>query len=211
MLENRFLPSHWMEDKIYKEFQPNSTSMIINKLEMAVKKLEMSPEFARIIPEVRSNMVMARENAQTVEDVAGIPGRITIVKGLPKAVAQPDYAASSHMARLVLTMMKYDPEKRSALNIKYHPYLVDICEKLGLVVASYDRNQEPVEVEKSEGSTIPWGVKVAVENQKTIPDVIYHTGGWGKEPMIVLMGTDPVEVAEMAICLAKLFITSADK
>lgn len=185
--------------------------MIIEKLEMAVQILETSPEFAEIIPEVRSNIVMARKNAKIIEDVAGIPGRITIVNGLPKAVTQPDYAASSHMARLVLSMMKYDPDKRSALNIKYHPHLVEICQKLGLVVASYDRNQEPVEVEKEEGSTISWGVKIAMENLKAIPDVIYHTGGWGKEPMIVLLGTNPVEVAELAICLAKLFLTNLKK
>lgn len=101
--------------------------MIVEKLEMAVKILEQSPEFAEIIPEVRSNIVMARKNAQTIQDVAGIPGRITTVNGLPKAVAQPDYGASSHMARLVLSMMKHDPKKRSALNIKYHPHLVEIC------------------------------------------------------------------------------------
>ena len=206
--------------------------MIIEKLEMALQVLEQSPEFAEIIPEVRSNIVMARENAQTIQDVAGIPGRITIVNGLPKAVARPDYGASSHMARLVLSIMKYDPDKRSAINIKYHPHLVEICQKLGLVVSSYDRNQEPLEVKKEEGSTISWGVKVAVENLKTVqdglvrevtdgnlpevlddavPDVIYHTGGWGKEPIIVLLGKNPVEVAEMALCLAKLFLNSAKK
>ena len=87
---------------------------------------------------------------------------------------------------------------------------MEICQKLGLVVANYDRNQEPVEVEKEEGSTISWGVKIAMENLKAIPDVIYHTGGWGKEPMIVLLGTNPVEVAELAICLPTFLTTKKD-
>ena len=182
--------------------------MIVEKLEIAVKILEKSPEFADIIPEVRSNIVMARKNAQSIQDVAGIPGRITTVNGLPKAVASPNYGASSHMARLVLSIMKYNPEKRSALNIKYHKKLVEICQKLGLMVSSYDRDQEPPEVEKKEGNTISWGVKLAVENLGAVPDVIYHTGGWGKEPMIVLVGSNPEEVAEMALCLAKLFLTN---
>ena len=68
---------------------------------------------------------MARKNAQTLKDVAGIPGRVTIVNGMPKAVARPDYGVSSHMARLVISIMKYDPDKRSALNIKYHPNIVE--------------------------------------------------------------------------------------
>ena len=179
--------------------------MIIEKLERAVQILEESPEFAHLIPEVRSNIVMARENAQTIEDVAGIPGRITTVKGIPKAVSRPDFGASSHMARLVLSVMKHDPEKRSAMNIKYHPDLVEICHRLGLRVSSYDRNEEPSEVSEKEGSTISWGVEVAVQNLGAVPDVIYHKGAWGKEPMIVMMGNQPEELAEMAVCLAKLF------
>ena len=181
--------------------------MIIEELKKAIQILEKSPEFAEIIPEVRSNLVMAKKNAKTINDIAGIPGRITTVKGLPKAVSKPDYGASSHMARLVLSMMKYDPEKRSAINIKYNPQLVEICQKLNLMVSSYDRNQEPPEVEKKEGNTISWGVDVAVKNLGDVPDVIYHTGGWGKEPMIVLVGKTPNELAEMAVCLAKLFLT----
>lgn len=179
--------------------------MIIEKLERAVQILEESPEFAQLIPEVRSNIVMAKDNAQTVEDVAGIPGRITAVKGIPKAVSRPDFGASSHMARLVLSVMKHDPEKRSALNIKYTPDLIDMCRKLGLKVSSYDRSREPSEVSKKEGSTISWGVEVAVQNLGAVPDVIYHQGAWGKEPMIVMVGTQPEELAEMAVCLAKLF------
>lgn len=178
--------------------------MIIKKLERAVQILEESTEIAEIIPEVRSNIVMARENAQSTQEVAGIPGRITVVNGHPKAVARPEYGASSHMARLTLSIMKHDPEKRSALNIKYTPQLVEICQKLGLIVSSYNRNQEPPEIEKKEGSTISWGVEIAVEESKTVPDVIYHTGAWGKEPMIVLVGRAPEELAEMAVCLAKL-------
>ena len=179
--------------------------MIIEKLERAVRILEESPEFSRLIPEVRSNIVMAKENAQTVEDVAGIPGRITTVRGIPKAVSQPDFGASSLMARLVLSVMKHDPGKRSAMNIKYHPDLVEICHKLGLRVSSYDRTLEPSEVSDEEGNTISWGVEVAVQKLGTVPDVIYHKGAWGKEPMIVMVGSQPEELAEMAVCLAKLF------
>jgi thiamine-phosphate diphosphorylase len=181
--------------------------MIIEKLERAVKILEDSSEFAQIIPEVRSNIVLAKENAQTMNDVAGIPGRITVVNGLPKAVSPPDYNASSHMARLVLSVMKHDPEKRSALNIKYHPELVEICQKLGLIVSCYHRDQEPADIMKKEGSTISWGVEVAIANLGAVPDVIYHTGGWGKEPMIVMVGSSPEELAEMAVLIAKLFLS----
>ncbi|RLA96725.1 MAG: phosphomethylpyrimidine kinase, partial [Deltaproteobacteria bacterium] len=32
-----------------------------------------------------------------------------------------------------------------------------------------------------------------------VPDVIYDRGDWGKEPMVRILGHDPLEVAEKAI------------
>ena len=179
--------------------------MEIDKVKKAVGILENSSEFAALIPEVRSNLVMAVEGAERIEQVVGIPGRITIVNGKPRSVMEPDFMSSSHMARLVLSVMKHDPTKKSALNMKYDPMILEICEKLGLKVSSYNRAQEPEDLKEVEGGTIPWGVETAIENAGTIPDVIYHEGAWGKEPMICLIGSDAVEVAEMGICIARLF------
>ena len=179
--------------------------MEIDKVKKAVGILENSSEFAALIPEVRSNLVMAVEGAERIEQVVGIPGRITIVNGKPRSVMEPDFMSSSHMARLVLSVMKHDPTKKSALNMKYDPMILEICEKLGLKVSSYNRAQEPEDLKEVEGGTIPWGVETAIENAGTIPDVIYHKGAWGKEPMICLVGSDAVEVAEMGICIARLF------
>ncbi|PKL71164.1 MAG: thiamine-phosphate synthase, partial [Methanobacteriales archaeon HGW-Methanobacteriales-2] len=64
---------------------------------------------------------------------------------------------------------------------------------------------------EKEGSSISWGVEVAVENLGEVPDVIFHKGAWGKEPMIVLVGAQPEELADMAVCLAKLFLASESK
>ena len=179
--------------------------MEIDKVKKAVSILENSSEFAALIPEVRSNLVMAVEGAERIEQVIGIPGRITIVNGKPRSVMEPDFMSSSHMARLVLSVMKHDPTKKSALNMKYDPIILEICKKLGLKVSSYNRAQEPEDVKEVEGGTIPWGVEIAIENAGTIPDVIYHKGAWGKEPMICLIGSDAVKVAEMGICIARLF------
>ena len=179
--------------------------MEIENLKKAVEIIENSEEFAAFIPEVRSNIVMAKENAEDVNDVAGIPGRITIVHGKPRAFVDPEFGVSSHMARLVLSTMEYDSSKRSAMNIKYDPKIVEICEKLGLKVSFYDRNDEPEDVRQVEGGTIPWGVKTAIKRIGDIPDIIYHKGAWGKEPSITLIGTSAVDVAKIAVCIARLF------
>lgn len=178
--------------------------MEIENLKKAVKIIQNSEEFAAFIPEVRSNIVMAKENAKDVNDVAGIPGRITTVHGKPRAFMDPEFGVSSHMARLVLSVMKHDSSKRSAMNIIYDPKLINICEKLGLKVSFYDRRDEPEDIMKVEGGTIPWGVEAAVKKIDDVPDVIYHKGAWGKEPSISLIGFDAVDVAKMAVCIARL-------
>ena len=76
---------------------------------------------------------------------------------------------------------------------------------MGLKISSYDRAYEPDAVRKVEGGTIPWGVEEAIEKIDDIPDVIYHEGAWGKEPMICVVGSDAVELAEMAVCIARLY------
>lgn len=180
-------------------------SMEIESLGRAIEILQGSREFAALIPEVRSNIVMAKENAKNINDVAGIPGRITTAYGKPIACMKPDFGVSSHVARVVLSIMGHDPEKRSALNITYHEKIIEICGKLGLIVSSYDRSEEPEAIKESEGGTIPWGVETAIEKIGSVPDIIYHTGDWGKEPSICIIGENPIDVAEMAVCIAKLF------
>lgn len=179
--------------------------MEIENLEKAIEILQNCPEFAEFIPEVRSNIVMSIENANDVNDVAGIPGRITTVNGKPRAFMKPEFGVSSHMARLVLSIMKHDPEKRSAMNIIYNNKIIEICRKLGLKISFYDRKDEPESVQRVEGGTIPWGVETAIKKIGDVPDIIYHKGAWGKEPSISLIGTNAVEVAKMAVCIAKLY------
>jgi len=184
--------------------------MEIENLKKAVEIIQNCKELAAFIPEVRSNIVMAKEDAKDVNGVAGIPGRITTVHGKPKAFMEPEFGVSSHMARLVLSIMKHDQSKRSAMNIKYDPKIIEICEKLGLKVSFYDRNDEPEDVKQVEGGTIPWGVEAATLKIGDIPDVIYHMGAWGKEPSISIIGTDAVDVAKMIVCIAKLFSVNDD-
>jgi thiamine-phosphate diphosphorylase len=179
--------------------------MEIENIKTALKIIQKTEEFSDFIPEVGSNIVMAKVNANDIKDVAGIPGRISKVYGKPKAFMKPNFGASSHMARLILTIMQHDPSKRSAMNLKFHEKTIEICEKLGLKVSYYDRTIEPKPIKRMEGGSIPWGVEKAIEKIGSVPDVIYHLGDWGKEPSISIIGKDAVEVAKMVRCIAKLF------
>ena len=77
--------------------KPNDIDMR-GKIAVALDLVEECKEFAALIPEVRTNLVYARPNSRSRDDVLGIDGRITVVSGLPHAAGKPRFGASSHMA-----------------------------------------------------------------------------------------------------------------
>ncbi len=85
------------------------------------------------------------------------------------------------------------PQIRSAINLKYQNVTMSKIKKSKLIISSYDREQEPKNV-KSNGSTIEWGMKKVIKNSKRVPDVVFHKGDFGKEPMIIIFGESPSHV-----------------
>ena len=176
---------------------------VIENLYNAVKMLESS-KIAKLIPEVGSNIVMAlpKPYANSIMDVAGIPGRLIKLEDRVFAVKSPEFGASSHVARIVLKVMEYGEEWRAAMNIKYSSEVIEACRSLGLTVSSFDRREEPDEVKTREGGSLPWGVGKAIEKAGKIPDVIYDLGDVGKEPMVRILGRNAVEVATKVLMIA---------
>ena len=128
----------------------------------------------------------------------GISGRI--VKAGKEVIVAGDlmYGGSKHVATALLTISKKFPQICSAINIKYQNQTISKIEKSKLLVSSYDRNEEPKNV-KSKHSSIEWGIKNAIKNSKRAPDVIYHKGDFGKEPMIIIFGETPNNVLKKII------------
>ena len=169
---------------------------VINDLRKAVEILEHFGELInKYVPEVQMNIVEALPYpyARDLNDVAGIKGRIVRYGSTIKAVGPPEFGVSKHLAKAVLTAMKHDPEVRAALNIKYLGKVIDQAKSLGMIVSYYDRSKEPPEIKAKEGATIPWGTEEAIKKVGRVPDIIYHLGDVGKEPMIVILGHDALE------------------
>ena len=97
--------------------------------------------------------------------------------------------------------MKTHPEARSAMNIKFTEELLSKAKTQDLVVAGFDRSQEPDEIRLREGSTLEWGTLEAIRDGRERPDLIFDRGGMGKEPMIRILGTDPEDVLRKLLLL----------
>ena len=138
----------------------------------------------RLIPEVGSNIAYALPAARDPGQVAAVQGRIVRLSGRPHPVGEVSFGASDHVARIVLTAMRFDPQVRCAANIAYAAATVRMLEDMLLEVRTFDRSAEPPGVK-----TMDWGVASCCRDG--VPDVIYDLGSKGKEPMIRLLGDNP--------------------
>ncbi|GAA5262466.1 thiamine-phosphate synthase family protein [Methanocalculus sp. MC3] len=167
---------------------------ILDALAYAVSELKekMDP---RLIPEVGSNIVYAKKGARSPADVAGVEGRIVTLRKSVHPVGECAFGASDHVARIVLTAMRFDPEIRSAANIRFTETLAALLEDMSFTVCWFDREHEPPGIQ-----TMDWGVASCCKED--VPDMIIDRGAVGKEPMIRILGPDPSSVANTIIMLS---------
>ncbi len=184
---------------------------MLGMMHHALEVLEACPEFARVIPEVRSNLVCCRRSPRTSMDVLAIDGRITSVDHRPKGAGRPRFGASSHMARLLIELHRVDPSVRAGINFSAEPDIVRWMERYAKrkrwVFGVIDRSKEPLEVQEAEGASMPWKMAEVVRaSGGRVPKLFYETGAVGKEPVAVLVGEDPVTVVEEACELARKYV-----
>ena len=171
----------------------NKKDSIETELSESIQKFTGIKNIYKNIPECQTNFVYSKKNPKSIKEILGISGRI--VKAGKKVIVAGDleYGGSKHVATALLTVNKKFPQIQSAINIKYQNTTISKIKKLKFIVSRYDRSQEPINV-KNKGSTIEWGIKSAIKNLKESPDVIFHIGGFGKEPMIIIFGDTPKKI-----------------
>jgi hydroxymethylpyrimidine kinase/phosphomethylpyrimidine kinase len=161
------------------------------ELKTAVKELVKIGELLnRHVAEVGMNFALATDFGE----VFAVKGRIVRYGKTVKPVGPVELGASDHLRRALLKMQEFYPEVRAVINLRYSEELVEKAKKLGLKVSFYDRREEPKEVKRAERGTMEWGIESAVKRLGERPDVVYHLGDWGKEPMILVLGRNAKEV-----------------
>jgi len=154
-------------------------------------------KFCRLIPEVRTNIAGALQDAKTKEDIAGIDGRITIVNNLPKAAGEIKFGAAEHTARLLLSAKEFDNSVNFVMNLRYSPELIkNIKENAGLKLQEIIRENQPENVKKREFSTMQWLIKESVNKTGKISDIIWDKGSIGKEPMLRLFAKTSLDMVK---------------
>jgi len=145
--------------------------------------VENTEGFGRLIPAVGSNLVEALADAETIEDVAAVPGRILEVRGRPTIPGKPEFGVSQHVATVLLTAREASSDARAALNVRYDPETVSAIEAEGLTAAEFDPDADLDEA------------LAAALAERPGAAVLYQTGAMGVEPIVYVLGPDAPTVA----------------
>jgi predicted fused transcriptional regulator/phosphomethylpyrimidine kinase len=172
---------------------------VLKRLKEAVDIFTNNERSYLLIPEIRTNFGYALRGAKTTEDVAAIPGRLTVAFNRVIYCLPPAFGASDHIARVIITAMKHEEEKRSAINLKYYEEIARNLPQDDTYI--FDRKQEPEESRKMEHHTMNFMVEMAYKKFGKIPQYIVDLGDLGKEPTIYVIDKDPVIVAEKSLKL----------
>jgi hydroxymethylpyrimidine kinase/phosphomethylpyrimidine kinase len=175
---------------------------VIQELKRAVEVLKEN-KIGHLIPEVSSNLGYALPQAEGVGDVAAFPGRIVRFKDSVATHSDPEFGASQHVANIILTVMRCYPEYCSAMNIRYSKENITRLKSRGFFIGHFDRRLEPKRVKEKEGSSLEWGVGEVLRKMERFPDFIYDEGDVGKEPMIRVLGKNPMDVVQKILKIAR--------
>ena len=183
--------------------QIKNKDVIHSELTNAINKFVEIKNIYKNIPECQTNFVFSKKNPKSIKDILGVSGRIVKTGNTVTVAGDLSYGGSKHVATAVIEINKKYSDIRSAINLKYNKETILKLKKEGRVISFYDRRLEPNKIKNKEGSSVSWGVKYAIKNLEESPDVIYHEGAFGKEPMIIIFAKTPAEIIEKIL---KLFI-----
>ncbi len=151
---------------------------VLASLRRGVRILENTDDFPGLIPAVGSNLVECLPDADGIEDVAAVPGRILDLEGTTAVPADPEFGVSEHVASVLLAARAGGSDARAALNVRYDAEIVEALTDAGYTAVEFD----------AEGDLEPAIADALAESPDA--DVLYQTGGFGVEPIVYVLATD---------------------
>jgi predicted fused transcriptional regulator/phosphomethylpyrimidine kinase/predicted transcriptional regulator len=179
---------------------------VLGEMRCAVSQLESTPEFYEMVPQVFSNIVMGIEGAKGTADVAGIPGRIVKIRGKVKALMDPEFGASSHLAKLLLVIMGRNPRYRALVNIRYDKGVLESIKKLNLKITVLRRETD---FPGNEDQLFRFADR-ALGKDKSI-NVLIDEGGFGIEPNAYIFGESASKLSDRVVRISRMTSTAAKK
>jgi len=169
---------------------------IEKELADAISSLTKIKNAHKVIPEVQTNFVFSKPKPRSINDILGVSGRIVKATKSIISAGNLEYGGSRHVGSALLEIASKFPSTRSAINLRFDKKFIKKAKTKKLLVKNYQRSDEPLKTKSKEGRTISWGIKSVIKNERKAPDLVFHTGEIGKEPMIMIFGKNPKDVLD---------------
>ncbi|TFG99790.1 hypothetical protein E4H12_01515 [Candidatus Thorarchaeota archaeon] len=173
-------------------------AIVIGDLLDALRIIEASESFVNIVPQIRANIVACDDTSESIKDVAGVPGRITVIDGRARALVSPQFGASSHTSELLLEAKNIWTGIRSCFYVSGRDTVIKAAKKTGFKVVTLTQSE-----------SIPKKIIAAVISSQTIPGsktifpAIHAPGGFGVEPILYLFGPNAKQLSEKCVQLSE--------
>jgi thiamine-phosphate diphosphorylase len=167
---------------------------ILDTLTDAVGLLIRSMD-ARLIPLQGARLGYALRGARDKEGVAGVKGGIIAGREGSHAAGPCEFGVDEDIARIILTVMRFDPRIRCAASLRCSGVVLNVMENLLLEC----RSMEPGGVRHGI-STMDWNVASCCKDG--VPDVCYPYQEGGDASVFIILGEDPIDVTNNIIMIS---------
>jgi len=130
---------------------------------------------SELIPEVKINIAMAKENAKNPDDVAAFLNGLIIADDKVTGNNGIRFGKSRHLTNLIL-YLKSKIKVNAMMNLAYHEEISKTSFKLGYLTKDFK-----------------------FEKRQTTPDILVHKGDFGLEPCVYVLGENAVEVVNKVL------------
>jgi hydrogenase maturation factor/predicted fused transcriptional regulator/phosphomethylpyrimidine kinase len=145
----------------------------------------------RLIPEIGANIAYAAPTCKTLQEIAGIPGRIIRVKEQSVAMGKVEMGASTYMGSSLLTVRRYFPKSRCIMNLRNNETILRTCHQAG-----YEMAKMPVpKGYRQSDEDFHHDLEQVLQNCQDLPDIIEIPDRLNLEKLILVLGTSLEELA----------------
>jgi len=170
----------------------NGTSgMLFTELQAGVSIL-CQENIYKMLPEIGANIAYAAPKSKSLDEIAGIPGRILRYKNTTVTIGQPELGASLNMGETLLNVRKYFPHTRCIINLRSTPAILQACSQAGLTVSNMPA---VLDYRQNEGDFIR-DLEEMLEKTDILPDVISIPDRINLEILILILAKTLDELTE---------------
>lgn len=159
---------------------------VLAAVRTAVRQFTTIPTVSTYVPNVGTNIAMALPTATDETAVAAVPGRLHAIRSQIHVPSDPEFGASQHVARTIVTAHAEIPKIRGGLNLRTSEELLSAAREASIPLARFNASYDDRETR----------LQTLFEEIDSVPCIVYHEGAFGIEPITYVLARTAVDAVE---------------